>query len=227
MCVLSESYPFMNYSTLTHLSLYILFYLLIAYMQDRKVTPRVHRLPSMSEPKTNPRRRPYNKSILSTLSTSCSSQDDPDDFRSLPLKKGETFHSPTTPSSGEGDPILHVPTLPRRSPTCPKSVEEAVSASQKRMADLIDCLERGFSGLGGDPSSNKTALFHDDSPLPKGILDARIANTDTMDAPADSAQKNQSIRSPSLSPRHHACDSTLGTSVCGSVASSSDGRGSY
>src|SRR5436190_9214248 len=126
----------------------------------------------MSAPLTNPRRRSF-KATLPPLSTSSNPVDSTTCRRlghhNMQLKKGATFHSPKTPPSEEFDPILNFPTLPRRSPTCPRSLEDVIAA-ERRMAAFLGNVERNFSGLESDSSFSKPS--RDDLPVPKGILAA-------------------------------------------------------
>ncbi|PGH09676.1 hypothetical protein AJ79_05642 [Helicocarpus griseus UAMH5409] len=183
----------------------------------------------MSVPQTHPRRRPlYNKTPPPQLSTSSSSsppssdQSDPTCRRSTPhhsvkLRKGATFHSPTTPPSEGADPILNIPSLPRRSPTCPRLLEDAIAAGENRMAVFLDKFDRNLSGLGGD--SSKPSLRDDDPlPVPRGILDAHIIHADPMDTDADSKISKHTRDSAMESPHRHASDSGLGTSISGSMS---------
>ncbi|OAX80634.1 hypothetical protein ACJ72_05026 [Emergomyces africanus] len=192
----------------------------------------------MSAPQVHPRRRPLYKSLLPHLSTttfssspcgpspSSSSDQSPDPTcrRSTPhsmrLRKGATFHSPTTPPSEDSDPILNIHSLLRRSPTCPRSLEDAMAAGEKRMALFLDKFERNLSGLGGD--SSISSLFDNDSPIPRGMLQAQIFPADPLNTDSDSIKPeihSKAARSSDLHHRH-SCDSGLGSSVSGSNMSS-------
>src|SRR5437773_7230984 len=118
----------------------------------------------MSAPLTNPRRRSFKATLppLSTFSNPANSATcRRPGHHNMQLKKGATFHSPKTPPSEELDPILNFPTLPRRSPTCPRSLED-VLAAEKRMAAFLGTVERNFSGLESDSSFSKAS--RDDLP---------------------------------------------------------------
>ncbi|OJD13261.1 hypothetical protein AJ78_06268 [Emergomyces pasteurianus Ep9510] len=198
----------------------------------------------MSAPQVHPRRRPlYNKSPLPHLSTTTPSSSsypspssspssspdqspDPTCRRSTPhsmkLRKGATFHSPTTPPSEDSDPILNIHSLLRRSPTCPRSLEDVIAAGEKRMAVFLDKFERNLSGLGGD--SSRSSLFDNDSPIPRGMLQAQIIHADPMNTDTDSikTEKDSKTARPSLDSHHrHSCDSGIGSSVSGSSMSPS------
>jgi hypothetical protein len=172
----------------------------------------------MSGPLTNPRRS-FNAN-LPPLSTSPSSHIDSSTCRrpgqhNMQLRKGATFHSPTTPPSEEADPILNFPTLPRRSPTSTKYLENVIAA-ETRMTTFLGNFERNLSGLEINSSFSKAS--RDDLPVPKGILAARIPHTDAMDVDGDASGCNiaKDLSSPQLESRHrHASDSGLGTSIGG------------
>ncbi|KAK2748427.1 copper-binding transcription factor [Onygenales sp. PD_40] len=138
----------------------------------------------------------------------------------MQLRKGATFHSPTTPPSADTDPILNIPSLPRRSPTCPRLLEDAIAAGEKRMASFLDNFDRTLSGLGSD-SLAKSSLSDDDLPVPRGILDARIVHTDPLSTDADSHPSKAHQRSQANSPHRHSSDSGIGTSVSGTNMSAS------
>ncbi|PGH36495.1 hypothetical protein GX50_00682 [[Emmonsia] crescens] len=155
----------------------------------------------------------------------------------MKLRKGATFHSPTTPPSEDSDPILNIHTLLRRSPTCPRSLEDVIAAGEKRMAVFIDKFERNLSGLGGDSSASSSSsplstssslssrsFCDNDSPVPFGILAAQIIPTDPISTDADSIIKKDKDCKPvrALDPRHrHSSDSGIGSSVSGASMSPS------
>lgn len=86
---------------------------------------------SQLEPvRVHPRRRPALDTVLPVFMT-----ESPSGSSKMPLRKGETFNTPTTPST-ERDPVLNIRSLPRRSPTS----LEAVSASEQRMTSILERL---------------------------------------------------------------------------------------
>ncbi|PGG96314.1 hypothetical protein GX51_07878 [Blastomyces parvus] len=192
----------------------------------------------MSETRVHSRRRPfYNKNLphLSTISSSSSSSSPSDQSsdptcrrsttpHSMTLRKGATFHSPTTPPSEDCDPILNFRSLLRRSPTCAKSLEDVIAAGERRRAVFLDKFERNLSGLGGDisaPSFDKSSC-DDDSPVPRGLLEAQMTKTDPMNLDADSKKDKDSkaVRDQDRS-RRPSYDSGIGSSVSGASMSSS------
>ena len=139
-----------------------------------------------------------------------------------PLRKSSTFHSPTTPPAQDEDPILNIPLLPRRSPTCPKALENAVAAGERRIANLLGAVDRSLSGLDAfSTDSQETLTPAEDLPVPRFVLDAHIADPDRMDIDkkqdADLTRgTNPPERKHRLGRKHHHSDSGIGSSVTGS-----------
>lgn len=125
-----------------------------------------------------------------------------------PLKKSATFHSPKSPPSDD-DPILNIPLLSRRSPTCPKDLEDAVAASEQRIGQLIGSVDRSLSGLESFSTDSQETLRPDDLPVPRFMLGTyHAAVSDHMDID-DSAIKPKQRSSHN----RHTSDSGLGSSV--------------
>ncbi|ELR01914.1 hypothetical protein GMDG_05092 [Pseudogymnoascus destructans 20631-21] len=143
------------------------------------------------------------------------------------LRKGATFHNPSSPASDH----FIVPCLPRRSQT---SLEDVVEAHKRRVALTLGDIDRGLSAIDlGAPTPN-TQNFRDDSlPVPQGFLnhtvDTNRRETRSTMSPIAS-QSDFSIGRGSLRPRrhnrrqstHHASDSGLGSSI---MSASSEKRG--
>ncbi|KAK2758985.1 copper-binding transcription factor [Arachnomyces sp. PD_36] len=163
----------------------------------------------MSTPHTHPRRKAL-KGTLPPLSTSPhSGSEDHPHHHGLSLRKGETFQVSTPPSSENVDPILNIPSLPRRSLTSPKSLEDVIAAGEQRMAGLLSDFERNLSGLGSSAAASKAYLRGEDLPVPKSILAAQVPETNPTNADTSDELKKAS--------RHqHTSDSGLGTSISGS-----------
>ena len=132
---------------------------------------------------------------------------------SQPLKKSATFHSPKSPSSDD-DPILSIPLLARRSPTCPKDLEDVVAASEQRIGQLIGSVDRSLSGLESFSTDSQETLRPDDLPVPRFMLGPYHSNDSDYMA-VDDAYDRQSISDPKQRPTHnrHSSDSGLGSSV--------------
>ena len=172
----------------------------------------------------NPRRRYLNRATPTTSDPSVNN-----DYPKLPfidsdqpLKKSATFHSPTTPPSQDEDPIVNIPLLPRRSPTCPKDLENAVAAGQIRAAQLIGVVDRSLSGLESFASDSQETLRAEDLPVPRFMLDAHAGEPTRMDI--DESPKPSSLPTRQHQPRHkhHSSDSGIGSTITGSDQSLSN-----
>lgn len=117
---------------------------------------------------------------------------------------------------------MNIPLLPRRSPTCPKDLEDAVAAGEKRAAQLIGVVDRSLSGLETFSSDSHETLCAEDLPVPRFMIDAHVGEFDNMDIdqPAD---RGSHLQRPQRSAhRHHASDSGIGSTVTGSEESLSE-----
>ncbi|EEP76554.1 hypothetical protein UREG_01403 [Uncinocarpus reesii 1704] len=174
----------------------------------------------MSEPQSHPRRRPFNGAALPSLLTSSNHGNGPASHVVAPykrmLKKGATFHSPTTPSADECDPILYIPSLPRRAPTSSRALEEVIAAGERRVAGILGQVERDLAGIDGKSTRNRPSFPGDDFPVPRGLLHARVADTDPMDidtAPYDSKFHSSRRLPPVDAKEHRVADSGIGSSI--------------
>ncbi|KAL8772326.1 MAG: hypothetical protein Q9209_002538 [Squamulea sp. 1 TL-2023] len=181
----------------------------------------------MTSPCLNPRRRYYlNKDPPHPTFTlpSSSHHDDAGPQQSsanLPLKKSSTFHSPTTPPAQDDDPIVNIPLLSRRSPTCPKSLEDVVAAGEKRIQNLLGAVDRSLSGLETFSNDSQETLRADDLPMPRFLLGTHAGDRDSMDV--DPSHNPTSPRQSKQRPhhKHHSSDSGIGSTVTGSEDASS------
>ena len=128
------------------------------------------------------------------------------------LRKSATFHSPKSPSSDE-DPVLNIPLLSRRSPTCPRDLENAIAAGEHRIAQLLGSVDRSLSGLESFSSDSQETLKQEDAPIPRFMLGPQNGEADRMDV--DDASTQTSHSKPKQRPLHnrHTSDSGLGSSV--------------
>ena len=136
----------------------------------------------MTSPQLNPRRRYLNGETPTSFPQPLRTHISPstaDSDRSL--RKSSTFHSPTTPPAQDEDPILNVPSLPRRSPTCPKALENAVAAGERRIAHVLGVVDRSLSGLETFSNDSQETLRAEDLPVPRFMLDAHLSETDAME----------------------------------------------
>ncbi|KAL2037693.1 hypothetical protein N7G274_009638 [Stereocaulon virgatum] len=128
-----------------------------------------------------------------------------------PLKKAATFHSPKSPSSDD-DPILNIPLLSRRSPTCPKDLENAIAAGEQRIAQLLGSVDRSLSGLESFSSDSQVTLKEDDPPVPRFMLGPYNGDTDRMDVDDTLTYKSHPKTQHRVHNRHSS-DSGLGSSI--------------
>ncbi|KAJ5372324.1 Zinc finger C2H2 [Penicillium concentricum] len=148
--------------------------------------------------RVHPRRRPVLNTALPTLSS-----DSPDSKMSL--KKGETFHTPTSPPSSDRDPILNVRSLPHRSATS----LEAITAAEERMTSILGRLTL-------EPAEDQSSHVAGDSPLESGLV--RSNSKSMSNSPRSSNEESRSIPIPldekkAHQQHSHESDSGLGTSV--------------
>ncbi|KAJ5520408.1 Zinc finger C2H2 [Penicillium fimorum] len=149
--------------------------------------------------RVHPRRRPVLNTALPTLSS-----DSPDSKMSL--KKGETFHTPTSPPSSDRDPVLHVRSLPHRSATS----LEAITAAEERMTSILGRLTL-------EPTEDQSLqVAGGESLLESGLV--RSNSKSMSNSPCSSNEEGRSIPIPldEKKPHQqhsHESDSGLGTSV--------------
>ncbi|EON97265.1 putative zinc finger transcription factor ace1 protein [Phaeoacremonium minimum UCRPA7] len=125
------------------------------------------------------------------------------------LRKGATFHSPTSPSSSESIPF-RPPPLPRRSQT---SLDDVVDAHRRRVALTLGNIDKTLSAATGSSSSSRKTFRDDSLPIPRGFLDHTI----TMTKDAETERRVLRPRSNRRASRCHESDSGLGTSIATST----------
>ncbi|KAI1862143.1 uncharacterized protein JN550_010446 [Neoarthrinium moseri] len=127
----------------------------------------------------------------------------------LTLRKGATFHSPTSPSS---PPAFKVPSLPRRSQT---NLDDVIDANRRRVALAIGTVDNILTGTKSETSSRRS--FRDNSlPVPQGFLDHMVVDDKLAEEPStmDMDTERRVLRPrPRRSSRHHESDSGLGSSI--------------
>ncbi|KAL8968730.1 MAG: hypothetical protein Q9183_002327 [Haloplaca sp. 2 TL-2023] len=172
----------------------------------------------MTSSHPNPRRRLLNADTLPLVSYKPSPAHH---VTNNPLKKSSTFHSPTTPPSPDEDPIVNIPLLPRRSPTCPRDLEDAVVAGEKRLHDLLGAVDRSLSGLETFSTDSQETLRAEDLPLPRCVLDAQGEDPDCMDVDSTPSLPSSPHVKQHHRRNHHSSDSGIGSSITGSEDSRS------
>ena len=173
----------------------------------------------MTSTQPNPRRCYKNRSTPTFASCQPSStcrpcQSYPSSESNLPLRKSATFHSPKSLPSDD-DPILNIPLLSRRSPTCPKALESAVANGEHRMQRLLGVVDRSLSGLESFSSDSQETLRQEDLPVPRFMLDSHVGGPDCMDVddPLDQPSSSKSQQRAVHHRHRHTSDSGLGSSV--------------
>ncbi|KAH6845201.1 hypothetical protein B0I37DRAFT_416750 [Chaetomium sp. MPI-CAGE-AT-0009] len=148
---------------------------------------------------SNPRRTPVTRSGSRGLSIKTN----------VVLKKGATFHSPTTPEESP-EPVFTPPSLPRRSHT---NLDDVIDAHRRRVALTLGDIDKTLAGLRNDDaplSPARKALRDETLPLPRGVLDHTLDSVMAKEQPAERRMLRPRTR---RSSRFHESDSGLGTSI--------------
>ncbi|KAI9819504.1 MAG: copper-binding transcription factor [Pycnora praestabilis] len=141
----------------------------------------------------------------------------------MSLRKGATFHSPTTPPLEVAEPTFTAPLMPKRAQTCPKSLEDVIAAGEKRMAALIGSFDRSLSGIGPISPGSEATLHAEDLPVPRIVLDATVPDFDLNNVGHRSARNSSKFTGRNVEARkHHSSDSGIGSTVSGTVRSLSE-----
>ena len=149
----------------------------------------------------HPRRRPNLNSNLPSLQT-----ESPSGASKMPLRKGETFNTPTSPPSSDQDPILSIRSLPRRAPTS----LDAITSSEERMASILDRLT-----LDDSPEKKPSTTAKDDRTHSRNTSSSGITGTEGHKQSPKSNDENQSApeeKKASVEEGHES-DSGLGSSI--------------
>ncbi|MCJ1388016.1 copper-binding transcription factor [Xylographa bjoerkii] len=174
----------------------------------------------MDSPQCNPRRR----TLHNTHSTVTTLVAQPlyTTKTSYSLKKSGTFHSPTSPT-GEHDPVLSIPSLPRRSFTSAADLE-ALTSNDNRIAQIIGAVDRSLSGLEKFSSDCQETLVADSPPIPLFMLYGKVDDSDHMVIEQDlddNSPDSTASRQRGTIRKHHTSDSGIGSTVSSSEASMS------
>ncbi|KXX79741.1 Zinc finger transcription factor ace1 [Madurella mycetomatis] len=146
----------------------------------------------------NPRRTPVNGPDSRSLTVKTN----------VTLKKGATFHSPTTPPSSP-ERVFRPPPLPRRSHT---NLDDVIDSHRRRVALTLGDIDKTLAGLPKDDSSSpaRKALRDDSLPIPRGVLNHTLDSAMAKEQPAERRVLRPRTR---RSARCHESDSGLGTSI--------------
>lgn len=134
----------------------------------------------------------------------------------LVLRKGATFHSPTSPSSsGQDCPAFRPPSLPRRSQT---NLDDVIDAHRRRVRMTLETIDKTLcpctsesqsQSQSPDQASPKTPV--DKSfPFPERLQKHSVAMLDEPGKERRVLRPRSTVRRPS---RYHDSDSGLGTSI--------------
>ncbi|KAE8444708.1 hypothetical protein EG329_014366 [Mollisiaceae sp. DMI_Dod_QoI] len=144
----------------------------------------------------------------------------------MSLRKGATFHHPTTPERELPQHHFKVPALPRRSQS---TLDDVVDAHKRRVALTLGNIDRGLSAV-EDRSPTARQSFRDEAdPVPQGFLNHTVDTPSTksygpiMDG-VMSEEPASSIGRRSLRPRHNRRPSRYSDSGLGSSIGSMSGK---
>ena len=121
------------------------------------------------------------------------------------LRKGATFHSPTTPPSSP-ELEFRPPPLPRRSQT---NLDDVIDAHRRRVALTLGNIDKSLAAT--DSTTTSKALRDDSLPIPRGVLNHTL-DSSIMGKEPEVERRVLRPRTRRTS-RHHESDSGLGTSI--------------
>ncbi len=141
----------------------------------------------------------------------------------MSLRKGATFHSPSTTSEPERPHAFKIPSLPRRSQT---TLEDVVDAHKRRVALTLGDIDRGLSSVEDRAATTRPAFPDEADPVPQGFLNHTVGVTDAYGPIMDGvvAQEQSSSVRRSLRPRHNRRPSRYADSGLGSSIGSASGK---
>lgn len=146
----------------------------------------------------NPRRTPVTRPDSAGLTVKTN----------MTLKKGATFHSPTSPTASP-EKTFRIPPLPRRSQT---NLDDVVDSYRRRAAMTIGDIDKTFAGLSKDDASSpaRKVLRDNSLPIPRGVLNHTLDSVMAKEEPVERRVLRPRTRRPT---RYHESDSGLGTSI--------------
>lgn len=129
----------------------------------------------------------------------------------LVLRKGATFASPTSPTSGPETLAFIPPSLPRRSQT---SLDDVIDAHRRRVQLTLETIDKTLNGSGSQsPCQNRASpktLVDKSFPFPESLQKHSVAMLDQPGKERRVLRPRSNIQRPS---RYHDSDSGLGTSI--------------
>lgn len=129
----------------------------------------------------------------------------------MALRKGATFHSPTSPSPEPDYPAFRPPPLPRRSQT---SLDDVVDARLRRIQMTLATVDKALSSTSESQVKAEPKTPADKSfPFPEALQKHSLAMLDEPGKERRVLRSRATIRRPA---RYHESDSGLGTSIASS-----------
>lgn len=129
----------------------------------------------------------------------------------LVLRKGATFASPTSPTSGPEILAFRPPSLPRRSQT---NLDDVIDAHRRRVQLTLETIDKTLNGSGSQSPSQTTAspktVVDKSFPFPEGLQKHSVAMLDQPGKERRVLRPRSNVQRPS---RYHDSDSGLGTSI--------------
>ncbi|TVY75713.1 Zinc finger transcription factor ace1 [Lachnellula suecica] len=163
-------------------------------------------------------------SALTPTPTSSSASGRPTVNTNMSLRKGATFHSPSSPDCDVPEPFK-VPALPRRSQS---TLDDVVDAHKRRVALTLGDIDRGLAAVEERSPTARQSFPDEADPVPQGFLNHTVGSPSTksygsiMDGPMSS--EPSSIGRRSLRPRHNRRPSRYSDSALGSSIGSKSGK---
>jgi len=142
----------------------------------------------------------------------------------MSLRKGATFHSPSTTPDRELSRHFKVPSLPQRAQS---TLEDVVDAHKRRVALTLGDIDRGLSSVEDPSPTTPRQSFPDQAdPVPRVFLNHTVGTTDTYGPIMDGvmAQEPTSIGRHSLRRRRNRHPSRYSDSGLGSSIGSATGK---
>lgn len=139
----------------------------------------------------------------------------------MSLRKGATFHTPSTPER-EIPHHFKVPSLPRRSQT---TLEDVVDAHKRRVAITLGDIDRGLSAVEERSPTARQSFPDEADPVPQGFLNVGSPTTKSYGPIMEGVMsKESSIGRRSLRPRSNRRPSRYSDSALGSSIGSNSGK---
>jgi uncharacterized C2H2 Zn-finger protein len=148
---------------------------------------------------------------------------------SMSLRKGATFHSPSSSPEPELALPYHIrtPSPPRRAQS---SLDDVVDAHKRRVALTLGDIDRGLAAAESSSASSssttptRTAFPDDADPVPRGVLNHTVPAAQSYGPVMDAAVKKEAAGRSGLRPRANRRPSRFTDSALGSSIDSASGK---